>query len=374
MAKERIFVGLASGWVADGVDAAMVSVTGRGDRMKVRQLHANSFAYAPELSKRIRTAAEGQPIRPADLAELDRDIATAFANAAIAVIDESKTDRQQIVAIGSSGQPIARTEGGLVELGNPAVIAAKTNLPVSACFAASDVAAGGLGGPVRAWPDWRLFRDGRLSRVVIHLGGIVSISVVPAASVATDVIAFDASPGSVLLDALAAEHCDKPCDTDGGIAASGRVNLEMLHELLSHPYFCAAPPKRTAPDKWGATYQHRLATMADKYRVTAPADVIATVTEMIARAVADAIGRQTERPHEVVLAGGGARNIHLAQRIRMRMSPSSTYPVERYGFDTSAYSSACVAMLAAARIDGKAAHCPPATGAAQATILGGLWI
>ena len=107
MAKQRIFLGLASGWAADGVDAAMVSVTGRGDRMKVCQLYANSLPYCPELSNRIRLASEGRQMLAADLAELDRDIAAAFADAAMGAIAESKTDCRQIVAIGSSGSTIS---------------------------------------------------------------------------------------------------------------------------------------------------------------------------------------------------------------------------------------------------------------------------
>jgi anhydro-N-acetylmuramic acid kinase len=94
------------------------------------------------------------------------------------------------------------------------------------------------------------------------------------------------------------------------------------------------------------------------------------MTELTAKLVAQAIAGFTEKPHEVVLTGGGAMNIHLAGRIRKLLSPSSTYTVEKYGFGIRAKQAACYAVLAAARMDGIAAHCTQATGAKRAKVLG----
>ncbi len=99
-------------------------------------------------------------------------------------------------------------------------------------------------------------------------------------------------------------------------------------------------------------------------------DLLATATELSARIIADAVNSLTERPHEVILAGGGAANIHLAGRIRKLLSPCSTYVVERYGFSLRALGAVCFAMLAAARMDNFSAHCPQTSGATRQAILG----
>ena len=101
-----------------------------------------------------------------------------------------------------------------------------------------------------------------------------------------------------------------------------------------------------------------------------PEDLLATVTELTAQAVARAVGALTERPHEVLLSGGGGLNIHLAGRIRSLLCPSSTYTFEKYGPDLRGKQAVCMAMLGAARLDKFAAHCPRATGAARRAVLG----
>ena len=116
----------------------------------------------------------------------------------------------------------------------------------------------------------------------------------------------------------------------------------------------------------------RLMNMGTKHACP-HADLLATVTEMTARLVAMAVGKLTERPHEVILSGGGAMNIHLAGRIRKLLSPCSTYTSQRYDLDLRAKEAVCYAILAAARQDGVPAHCPVATGAERATVLGGVW-
>ena len=380
MAIERKFLGLAGGWAADAVDAAIVSVTGRGERMKVKELHHTHRPLDEALSGRILSASKDSQHSDRSLAELDRELATAFAEAGQAAIRASGVDRGQVVAVGSSGQTIARLPpqngerpGSVLELAAPAVIAEMLRLPVVAGFAASDLAAGGWGGPLAAWPDWLIFRHKRLARVVLHLGGLASLTFVPAAAVPTDVVAFDVGPAGLVLDALSRRRFGQPFDRDGAIASRGKISKAMLNELLSHAYFRAAWPKLTTGRPWDDAYIQRLEILARKDGLAADSDLIATYTELIARSIAEAIGKLTERPHEVILAGGAAQNIHLAWRIRALLSPSSTYPVERYGFAARAYAAVCHAVLAAGRINGKTAHCPPACGAGRAAVLGAIW-
>jgi anhydro-N-acetylmuramic acid kinase len=315
---------------------------------------------------------------PSVLAELDRDLAIAAAATGETLLRDAGARAEDLRGIGWSGQTIALQApdvsnrlGGCITLGSPAVLARRLGRPVAANFLASDLAAGGCGGPIEAWADWLLFRDERLSRVALHLGGMVRLTFIPADADPMDVRAWEVGPGTMVLDALAHKFHHRVHDTDGGFAAGGKVSPSLLNELQAHPYFQVDPPKRANPAEWGKTYIWRLLQMAGSHKVD-EAGIIATVTELLADQAARAVASLTERPHEIILTGGGALNIHLAGRIRKKLSPSSTYTVERYGYGIRSKQAVCMAVLAAARLDAFPAHCPPASNATAKTVLGSM--
>lgn len=376
MAKERLFLGLYSGPSADGVDAVLASITGKGLRMKAKAQHHLYRALPDDVRKRIRKLTGGGREDAADIAELDRDVALAFADAAHALLRHTKHSSEPFLAIGSSGQTIAlvpsdkdKPIGGVIELGLPPLIAQKTHLPVISHFIQSDLAAGGVGSPLTAWPDWLLFRDKKLSRVIVHLGGITEMAFIGSDAHPEDVVAMDVGPGTAVLDTLAEKDFGLPFDSDGALAARGTINSQLLNELLAHPYFRRKAPKSCPPVEWGDAYIWRLTHMASKRRCEG-ANLLATFCELIAKTISNAVATMTERPHQVVLSGGGARNILLAARIRALLSPSSTIAASKFDLNVRAKQALCYAILAAARIDGFAAHTPRATGAKNAVVLG----
>ena len=376
----RTFAGLYCGAGADGVDAALVTVRGSGDRMQAAQKHFLHRPMPTGLAKRLRSTVSGWAAPAEGLAKLDRQVASTLAKACEALLRDAAVPSKHVEAAGLIGPMAAYVPptpsdgpGSLVELGSPASVARETGLAVAAGFAASDLAAGGVGGPVTAWPDWLMFRDDRLSRVVVQLGAIASITFIGSAAASCEVVAYEVGPGTVLLDALARRLFDLPFDEDGALAARGKVHEPLLDELFAGSYFRCDPPKRTGACAWSGAALERLEMMAGKHRCGAK-DLMTTVTELTARAVAVGVLGMTERPHEVALFGGGARNIHLAGRIRTLLSPCSTYAADHYGMDMQAHGAICAAVLAAARLDGTRAHCHAATGAAGPATLGGLWV
>lgn len=378
--RERYFVGLYSGASADGVDAAVVQVRYARQRMKVAEVCCTHTPYPRALRRRIVAMVSDRAEPAGALAELDRDVGEVFATAAQRAITQGPVDRDAIAAIGSSGHLVRRQApsprhdvGSQVTAGCPPLIAARTDLTVVSGFSTSDIALGGWGGSVTAWPNWLMLHDKRLSRVAVHLGGIVGLAFVGSGATPADVVAFDVGPGTILIDELARKYFSRPFDADGTIASQGTVNGILLNELLANGYFQTAPPKSTCPSQWGEAYIWRMINMGSKHNCQG-ADLLGTVTEMTARLVALAVGKLTERPHEVILSGGGALNIHLAGRIRKLLSPCSTYTSQRYGLGLRAKEAACYATLAAARLDRFAAHCPAATGARRAAVLGSVWM
>lgn len=376
MANERIFLGLYSGGAADGIDAAAISVHGQGESMAVSQIAHINKLY-PETMRREILALNGGHEQPANaLGKLDRDIAIAAAATAKMIIEEAKLKSDDIEAVGWSGQAVgfepagkSNRLGASLELGSAAIIASRLARPVVSSFAAGDFAAGGCGGAISAWPEWLVFRDDRLSRAVVHLGGIAALTFIPTDADLVDVVSFDVGPGTIVIDELVHKFHNRRFDMDGSIAAGGRINPALLNELMANQYFHTDPPKRANLADWSQKYIWQMLQMAQKHDCSG-ADLISTAAELTARTIVQAISALTERPHEIILTGGGAMNIHLAGRIRTLLSPCSTYTVEKYGYGIRAQQAICYAILAAARLDAISAHCPAATGAEKPTTLG----
>jgi anhydro-N-acetylmuramic acid kinase len=105
----------------------------------------------------------------------------------------------------------------------------------------------------------------------------------------------------------AARPAGRPSDEDGRLAARGTPNTALLHGLLDDPYYALAPPKSTGREHF------RLGDLPD----LAPEDVLATLTELSAITVADALAPYA--PTEVVASGGGVRNPALVAALERRL-------------------------------------------------------
>lgn len=367
MPEPRILLGLHCDMPDAGIDAVAVELRGHGEPIRLQQ-RAHGVHPLPEELRSVLNARPETPGLPPET-ELDLRLGRAMADAAVGLSAEAGLKHEDVTAVGVLGLRRAGSAGGVRTCGLPEAVAQGTGLPAVGRFAASDIAAGGNGAAVWAWPAWRLLRHDRLSRVLVHIGQVTSLVFVGSGAEHEEVVAFDAGAGAGALDALAARLLDVPGDADGALAARGRFSAELVHELLAHPHHRQVAPKACDPHEWGTTHAQRIELIGRKHGCEGP-DLLATAVEAVAAAVEQAVGELTERPHDVILAGLGAANITLARRIRFRLSPSSTYTVERYGLGLRAVPATAAAVLAAAQLDGFPAHCPAASGATRAAVLG----
>ena len=197
--------------------------------------------------------------------------------------------------IGCHGQTVFH-EGrrNTLQLGEPAVIAERTGVPVVSNFRARDIAAGGQGAPLVPFVDALLFRHPKRRRVALNIGGIANITVIEPGR---DVIAFDTGPGNMVMDALAREYSGGKltCDRGGKIAASGDVNRPLLDELLRDPYYRRKAPKSAGREQYGVEFVARL-----KASGLAMADLIATATVLTAATIAAATATG---PTDLIVSG-----------------------------------------------------------------------
>ncbi len=397
-----VLVGLMSGTSLDGISAAAVRFVDRADgSIESTMLAFTHRAYAAAERTRLEAAMREGSAR--DYCRLHADLGDWLADAAIAALAECGVARDEVAAIASHGQTLWHEPGHSTwQIGDAARIAERTGCAVIADFRARDVAASGHGAPLVPMADACLFAHPTEWRALQNLGGIGNVTVVPPAHALREdehgvrdlraVRAFDTGPGVVIIDAVTrALRPSLPYDRDGLLAMAGTPITSVVNECLQHPYFAAEPPKSTGREWFSREYidhfvlQCRGASPSPDAQAsdTAPADVrdediIATATSFTARAIADQYRRFVPEPiHDVVLAGGGARNPALVAAIAQALSANAdtqrAVRVSRFDelfFDGEAKEAVAFALLGYLHLTGRSGNVPSATGARGPRTLG----
>ncbi len=373
--QSRTIIGLMSGTSADGVDAAVVRVEGHGTSCAVELVAFESLSLPPQVKQRIWGLPDQ---RSPDLCQLNFLLGETFADAALAVMRSASLEPEQIDLIGSHGQtarheppdPARGRRGATLQIGEGAVIAERTGLPVICDFRVADVAAGGHGAPLIPLVDYLLFsRPGRTIGL-LNIGGIANITIVPPDI--DGVLAFDTGPGNMALDAVAratsAGH--ETFDRGGARAGRGRIDEALLGELLAHPYFTLAPPKSTGRETFGRDFVYPL---LDRFAERLD-DLLATLTCLTAKSVAIAIERHVMAEHprldQLFVSGGGVHNSTLLRMLARHLAPLTVAPLGRLGMDPDAKEAVGFAVLANETLFCRPGNIPRATGAAGPRVLG----
>ncbi len=376
--RERYIVGLMAGTSLDGIDAALVKLTGVGDQIQVQTLATYRSPYTSEERTGLqRLICEGNL---ADLCAWDAYLGERFAQTALELIQRAQPPRVDF--IGSHGQtvwhaPEATLAGTLVpnslQIGQPDVIAARVGVPVVAEFRTRDLAYGGQGAPLVPIVDWLLLRSETEHRVALNIGGMANVSVLPAGGTPDTVVAFDTGPGNALID-LAVEvstQGSQTYDKHGGYASEGTVVPELLEWLMSHPYLELPPPKSTGRETFGADY---INTIMRAFQLKLPS-LAATLTEFTAASIEHALRRFVlpEYPiQRMIVSGGGVHNPVLMARLRARLPEVQIVSSAHYGIDPDFKEAVAFAVLADRFLQGLPATYPSTTGVRQPTRAGKL--
>lgn len=369
----RFCVGLMSGNSCDGVDAAMVRIKGTGRNLVMKLIRHKTVPYSAALKKRLLD--ENMSVH--DACALDFELGERFAEAAQEIIDESAEEAPEVDFVASHGHtaahlpPRSSDRIGTMQIGQSAIIAERTGLPVVSDFRPRDMAAGGQGAPLIPYADWLLFSKLKHPVACLNIGGIANFtSVTPEFR---NVSAFDTGPGNMAIDGAMRilTRGKEEMDTDGAMAAKGMVIDEFLDYLLGHPFFEKVPPKSTGREEFGvnAYLRDALANRADH----STEDLIATITEAVARSIISAYDRfiRPETPAEhVIIGGGGAHNKTLFQRLEKGLEGCKVFTSDQYGIPTDAREAIAFAILGNECIMGTPSNVPHATGAEKRVVLG----
>lgn len=358
-----LFVGLMSGTSLDGADAALVDFS----EGRPRTLAFATVPFPPDLREDILALCE--PGRdPIDLAaRVTIELSDLYANAVEGALAAGGVPRENVGAIGCHGQTVRHRPdlGYTVQLNDPSRLAERTGIPVVADFRRRDMAAGGQGAPLVPAFHESVFRDPERSRAVVNIGGISNVTWMPPGK---RTLGFDCGPGNVLLDGWARRHLGQQFDEDGRWATQGRSDPRLLERLMREPFLDAPPPKSTGRELFRLDWLE--GRLPARY---AAADVQATLTDFTARSIIDAINRFCPATDEIFLAGGGARNSALVERITSLAGSRPVSPTDTLGVPTAHVESMAFAWLAMKCVRREPIDLTTITGAREPRILGALY-
>ena len=359
-----IAIGIMSGTSADGMDAVAIEIGAERPRPAIRFLAHVARDHPDSLRYRIIAAGSGAPLPAHDIAILHAELGEAYASIAREIVRRAG---REPACIALHGQTIAHVpaEHATLQIGDASRVAVQIAVPVIDDFRSADVALGGQGAPLVPFADHLLFADGT-PRAILNLGGIANVTLLPTDR-AQDVTGFDTGPGNMVIDQLARKGGDE-LDRDGAAAARGAVSAAALTHALAHPYFARPAPKSTGREEFGTPFAQRLLTDV-KDEGGSLDDAIATATALTVESIARALDGGPWR--ELIIAGGGARNATLVERVRERTKLRVRF-TDEFGIPAEAREAVAFAILGAYRLRGEPNTLPRCTGASRAVSAGAI--
>ena len=376
-----LVAGVMSGTSVDGIDVALVEIAGSGFDQTVTPQAFHSFPYQAEVREAVLAVSNAET-HTAQISQLHFLLGQLYGEAVAETCRLSGVSLAQLELVGCHGQTIyhqptpsrlaGRDVASTLQIGEPALIAARTGTPVVADFRPADVAAGGQGAPLVPYVDYLLYRDEKRGRVALNIGGIANVTAIPAGGAREDVLAFDTGPGNMIMDALAERFSEgaERYDRDGELAASGTADERLLARLVAADYFQKPPPKTTGREEFGEEFVAALVEEGSE-----PADLMATANAFTVATIAGALERFVTRRmevHDMIASGGGTRNAELMGRLGDLLPGVDLRTSDEFGIESDAKEAIAFAVLAYETFHRRPANVPSATGARHPCVLGKL--
>lgn len=365
--KEALYIGLMSGTSMDAIDAVLVEFP--PDR-KINVIATHSLPLSPELKCILMALAEDTENSIYQLGKTDTELGIAFATCCVELLAKHQIHHDRITAIGSHGQTILHVPDAAlpftIQIGDPNIITAMTNITTVADFRRRDLALGGQAAPLAPAFHHYLFGSTSQDRMVINIGGIANLTFLQKKA-DTPVTGFDTGPGNTLLDAWCWQQQQQRFDNQGRWAASGQINRSLLTTMLNDPYF-----KRQSPKSVDRNY-FNLAWLQQHKPKGTPEDIQATLTELTVISIANAVRDTSNESCEIFICGGGIHNTFLLQRLQQQLPNHPIKSTESIGLHPNQVEAATFAWLARQTLAFEPGNLPSVTGARQSSILGAIY-
>ena len=298
MKNEWDGIGVMSGTSLDGIDLAWCHFSRKENGgWDYRIEKAVTIPYPDDFRQRLSNA---QELSALEYVKLNNDVAECFAKA----INDWLGDDPRPDFLASHGHTVFHQPdiGLTTQIGNGAVLAAKTKILTVCDFRTKDVALGGQGAPLVPIGDELLFGE---YDACLNLGGFSNISY----RIDNQRIAYDISPCNMALNKLA-NLAGLSYDKDGLLAKEGTLIPELRQTLNDLGYYHQKPPKSLGKEWYDDVFAPVLNPFLSNHSV---ADLLRTVVAHIADQI---IANVPEKARTLLVTGGGAHHSFLIEQIQ----------------------------------------------------------
>jgi anhydro-N-acetylmuramic acid kinase len=353
----------------DAIDAALVELADNHCQLIAHHSHP----IAKDIRQSLRSLIEPADNEIMQMMACDVELGKLFAEASNELLKKSNTNPSDIKAIGSHGQTIRHypytVNPSTLQIADANIIAELTGITTVADFRRRDMAAGGQGAPLVPAFHKVIFSNYRNDQVIVNIGGIANITLLPAANNAK-VSGYDTGPGNCLMDEMTLQHLKLAYDRDGEWGASGHLHPGLLQRMLNDPYFAKTAPKSTGREYFNLGWLHEI---LKSFPNLAAQDIQATLCELTAQTICDAINNSMPTSKRVLVCGGGVHNSHLMNRLDELLIEQGVASTENEGVAPDWLEAMAFAWLAKQTMENKPGNLPDVTGATKAVILGGIY-
>lgn len=326
----RIIIGLMSGTSLDGLDIALCRITGSGPQTKIDILAFETIIYQADFKEEIRSVFSKKNVSLEKLCLLNGWIAQQHAQMILQCLKKWKISTDEVDLIASHGQtiyhapkllhPNDRFGNATLQIGDGDQLALTTGIITISDFRQKHIAAGGEGAPLAVYGDYFIFSKKGENRIMLNIGGIANFTYLPGSLNAKEIYSTDTGPGNTLMDAYVQQHFQLPYDKNAAIARLGKVNENLLQQLLQDPFFEKDLPKTTGPELFNLAFLEA-AIIKSGIESISHFDMLATINLFSAITITDAIKRDLPEnlSYSIYISGGGMYNPLLMDQIRLRL-------------------------------------------------------
>jgi anhydro-N-acetylmuramic acid kinase len=364
---DRFFIGIMSGTSVDGIDTVLTTINDHSISIVATYTHPFSTVIKDNIEKLCLPGTNEIEL----LGETDTELGKLYALAVNKLLNIGKIEHDQVTAIGSHGQTIrhrpSQASPFTLQIGDPNQISYLTGITTVADFRRKDMAAGGQGAPLLPIFHQYIFQSPGSHKAVVNIGGMANISIL-AGNSHQQIIGYDTGPGNRLLDGWCQKSLNTSYDHAGQWAKSGTVIKPMLNQMLKADYFAMPYPKSTGRESFNQQW-------LDKYIKPdyAAVDIQRTLVELTAITISDAIFKSSTHCDEIILCGGGSKNLFIIERIRHHSPCTNITTSASYGIDPQWVEATAFAWFAMRTFEGLPGNLPSVTGAQNPVVLGGIY-
>jgi anhydro-N-acetylmuramic acid kinase len=342
----------------DGIDAALIETDGK----KINYFGPTAYLpYDGSFVHSLRSLLGAEPEHKDHYDHIVGELTALHTDVVEKLLGDNSISRTTIDIIGFHGQTVFHdpANGITIQIGDGQSLSNQTGVDVISDFRSQDVSLGGQGAPLAPIFHQALCQSIAKPVAVLNIGGVSNITILGEKD--DDILAFDTGPGNALIDDWVYKKTGQAFDRNGMLGLTGKVNQDVLMQLMDNAFFDKAPPKSLDRNNFDPSPINELSLE----------DGAATLALFSAKAAVYGCEQINQKPMRWLICGGGRHNQAIMESIG-QLTGVPVDPVEVVGWMGDALEAQAFGFLAARFLNQLPTSLPAITGVSK-PVCGGIY-